>query len=48
MAMEAKAKQAWQPINRNRAVSLALQAYAALTTSAAKGAVRDVKQLKKL
>jgi dihydroxy-acid dehydratase len=47
MAMEAKAQQAWQPINRNRAVSLALQAYAALTTSAAKGAVRDVEQLKK-
>ncbi|ABA58463.1 dihydroxyacid dehydratase [Nitrosococcus oceani ATCC 19707] len=44
-AMEAKAQQAWRPVNRNRTVSLALQAYAALTTSAAKGAVRDLGQL---
>jgi dihydroxy-acid dehydratase len=44
-AMEAKGLQAWQPINRNRPISLALQAYAALTTSAAKGAVRDLGQL---
>ena len=45
-AMEAKGLQAWQPINRNRPTSLALQAYAALTTSAAKGAVRDLGQLR--
>jgi dihydroxy-acid dehydratase len=32
----------WQPRNRKRAGSIALQAYAALTTSAARGAVRDV------
>ncbi len=38
---------AWKPENRDRVVSQALQAYAALTTSAARGAVRDVKQLDK-
>lgn len=48
VAMEAKAQQAWRPVGRNRQVSSALQAYAALTTSAANGAVRDVEQLKKL
>lgn len=36
----------WQP-QRKRHVSKALQAYAALTTSAAYGAVRDLKQLKR-
>ncbi|WP_430009542.1 dihydroxy-acid dehydratase [Methylophaga lonarensis] len=45
-AMEARGDKAWQPVNRQRQVSLALQAYAALTTSAAKGAVRDLEQLK--
>jgi dihydroxy-acid dehydratase len=35
----------WQPANRQRSVSAALQAYAAMTTSAARGAVRDVSQL---
>jgi dihydroxy-acid dehydratase len=45
-AMEAKGAGAWQPANRTRHVSAALQAYAAMTTSAAKGAVRDVSQLK--
>ncbi|MBF0144925.1 MAG: dihydroxy-acid dehydratase [Magnetococcales bacterium] len=35
------------PEHRVRAVSPALQAYAALTTSAARGAVRDLSQLKK-
>jgi dihydroxy-acid dehydratase len=38
----ARGKAAWQPKARKRAVSTALQAYAALTTSAARGAVRDV------
>tara|TARA_B100000787_G_scaffold1707_3_gene1315 strand:+ start:7924 stop:9777 length:1854 start_codon:yes stop_codon:yes gene_type:complete len=47
IAMEAKGDDAWQPIGREREVSLALKAYAALTTSASKGAVRDVEQLKK-
>ena len=47
VVMEAKGEHAWQPVNREREVSLALQAYAALTTSASKGAVRDVEQLKR-
>jgi dihydroxy-acid dehydratase len=41
-AMEAKGKDAWKPEGRDRPVSTALRAYAALTTSAAKGAVRVV------
>ncbi|MDM7321857.1 MAG: dihydroxy-acid dehydratase [Gammaproteobacteria bacterium] len=45
-AMEAKGIHAWQPAAREREVSLALQAYAAMTTSAARGAVRDLSQLK--
>jgi len=45
--MDAKGEKAWQPENRNRVVSQALKAYAALTTSAARGAVRDVNQLNK-
>ena len=44
-AMQAKGAQAWKPIGRQRQVSAALKAYAALTTSAARGAVRDVEQL---
>ncbi|MFQ5581443.1 MAG: dihydroxy-acid dehydratase [Mariprofundaceae bacterium] len=44
--MEAKGVDAWKPVGRNRVVSQALQAYAAMTTSADKGAVRDVEQLK--
>ena len=42
-AMEAKGADAWHPGVRKRKVSTALQAYAMLTTSAARGAVRDVK-----
>ncbi|TIX49951.1 dihydroxy-acid dehydratase [Alteraurantiacibacter aquimixticola] len=46
-AMEAKGEAAWTPAQeRPRKVSPALQAYAAMTTSAAKGAVRDVSQIK--
>jgi len=41
-AMESKAPDAWKPAARQRTVSAALQAYAALTTSAARGAVRDL------
>ncbi len=41
-AMEAKGKDAWKPAQRTRAVSAALQAYAALTTSADTGAVRKL------
>ena len=44
-AMEARG---WQPVKpRDRRVSPALEAYAAMTTSAARGAIRDVGQLKK-
>jgi len=43
--MEAKGVDAWRPVGRERVVSKALQAYAALTTSADKGAVRDLDQL---
>ncbi|HTH96340.1 MAG TPA: dihydroxy-acid dehydratase [Stellaceae bacterium] len=46
-AMEKKGDQAWHPVNRDRVVSTALQAYAAMATSASRGAVRDVTQLKK-
>ncbi|MGV8865654.1 MAG: dihydroxy-acid dehydratase [Janthinobacterium svalbardensis] len=46
-AMEAKGDDAWLPVKRERYVSQALQAYAALTTSADRGAVRDLSQLKK-
>ncbi len=46
-AMEAKGGDAWQPQPRPRMVTQALQAYAALTTSASRGAVRDVSQLRR-
>jgi dihydroxy-acid dehydratase len=42
-AMEAKGVQAWKPAKRARKVSTALKAYAALATSASRGAVRVVK-----
>jgi dihydroxy-acid dehydratase len=43
--MQARGDQAWQPVERDRYVSQALKAYAALATSADRGAVRDVSQL---
>jgi dihydroxy-acid dehydratase len=47
-AMEAKGTAAWQPAQpRKRQVSTALQAYAAMVTSAARGAVRDLKGLRR-
>jgi dihydroxy-acid dehydratase len=46
-AMASRGERAWQPGERDRVVSQALQAYAALTTSAAHGAVRDLAQLKR-
>ncbi|HRJ52766.1 MAG TPA: dihydroxy-acid dehydratase [Candidatus Thiothrix moscowensis] len=46
-AMEANGSAAWKPLNRDRYVSAALKAYAAMTTSASRGAVRDVTQLEK-
>ena len=46
-AMETKGKAAWKPLNRERHVSASLRAYAAMTTSASKGAVRDVTQIER-
>jgi len=40
-------KNAWRPENRQRVVSPALRAYAAMTTSASRGAVRDVSQVER-
>ncbi len=45
-AMVARGADAWRP-NRDRSVSEALRAYALMTTSAARGAVRDLAQLKR-
>ena len=47
VAMAARGERAWQPLGRQREVSQALRAYAALTTSAARGAVRDLSQLER-
>ncbi|MBE9505157.1 MAG: dihydroxy-acid dehydratase, partial [Proteobacteria bacterium] len=44
--MEKRGDKAWKPVARERVVSQALQAYAALTTSAARGAVRDLSNIK--
>ena len=47
-AMDAKGADGWKPQEvRTRVVSQALKAYAALTTSASRGAVRDISQLDK-
>jgi dihydroxy-acid dehydratase len=46
-AMQARGSGAWKPGPRERKVSKALQAYAAMATSAARGAVRDVNQILK-
>jgi len=43
-AMLARKAEAWKPAKRSRKVSMALKAYAALTTSAARGAVRVVRE----
>jgi dihydroxy-acid dehydratase len=45
-AMDARGATAWKP-KRDRRVSEALRAYAAMTTSAARGAVRDVSQIER-
>jgi len=45
-AMVARGAEAWKPGKRERKVSDALRAYAAFTTSAARGAVRDVDQVR--
>jgi dihydroxy-acid dehydratase len=43
-AMQAHGPAAWKPAPRERVVSAALRAYALLTTSASRGAVRDLSQ----
>jgi len=48
VTMQARESRAWQPSGRQRPVSAALRAYAAMTTSAARGAVRDVSQVEKV
>ena len=44
-AMQARGAIAWKPVSRQRAVSVALRAYAMLATSADRGAVRDRSKL---
>jgi len=46
-AMDARGADAWKPVGRDRTVSPALQAYAAMTTSADRGAVRDITQIQR-
>ncbi|WP_337997216.1 dihydroxy-acid dehydratase [Oleispirillum naphthae] len=46
-AEDAKGEDAWQPVGRGRVVSQALQAYAAMASNAAKGAVRVVPKTKR-
>lgn len=46
-AMQAKGSTAFKPVKRDRHVSPALRAYAAMATSAAKGGVRDVSQIER-
>ena len=46
-AMDARGEAAWLPVDRERVVSAALQAYALMATSADKGAVRDVTQIQR-
>ncbi len=47
VAMEAKGRDGWKPLQRERYVSAALKAYAAMATSASRGAVRDISQLER-
>jgi dihydroxy-acid dehydratase len=46
-AMQARGAAAWKPLDRRRQVSTALKAYALLTTSAARGAVRDLSRIER-
>ncbi|MBF0430469.1 MAG: dihydroxy-acid dehydratase [Fibrobacteria bacterium] len=43
--MEAMGSDAWKPLGRDRIISKALMAYSLMTTSADKGAVRDISQI---
>jgi dihydroxy-acid dehydratase len=45
-AMEGRGDAAWKPADRQRQVSQALKVYAAMATSAARGAVRDVTRVR--
>ncbi len=45
--MESRGSKAWKPVSRERHVTPALRAYAAMTTSADTGAVRDVSQVER-
>jgi dihydroxy-acid dehydratase len=45
LGMIGKGAKAWKPVNRSREVSAALKVYAAMTTSADTGAVRDLDRL---
>ena len=47
VAIEARGQDALQPVGRERYVSQATQAYAALTTSAARGTVGDLSPLRR-
>ena len=46
--MNSKGKDAWKPKPRTRKVSQALRAYALMTTSADKGAIRDISKLEEI
>jgi dihydroxy-acid dehydratase len=46
--MNAKGNNAWKPKPRTRKVSQALRAYALMTTSADKGAIRDISKLEEI
>ena len=46
--MEAKGKDAWQPVGRDREISFALKAFGKLASSADKGGVRDRSKLEGL
>jgi dihydroxy-acid dehydratase len=46
-AMRGRGALAWKPTHRQRPVSPALRAYAAMTTSASHGAVRDISQVER-
>jgi dihydroxy-acid dehydratase len=45
-AMEGRSAAAWHPLDRQREFSQALKVYAAMATSAARGAVRDVNRVR--
>ena len=46
--MEKRGSKAWKPVKRDREVSFALKAYAAMASSADKGGVRDRSKIEAL